>query len=265
MTGCDNKRALDDAAAIQKETLAALDRIQMQATETESVGITTLAELQEHREKMDRILKEGDRLHDQLDTTKKLQNKFQRWNLSFGNLRKANREAAGVKASLRKKDDIKRERQIRLSATVEESESSSAGSRTPPQSSSLVVKRSKRRDKKKKKKKQAPEQAPTQRGLLDGIETTDNPYRDELHNLADADAVIDTKLDGIDSQLDTLLGLSKNIHAETKRQNAAVDEITNQIESASDKQAVANSRARRFLTGRKRNEYEKKRTLFGAL
>lgn len=260
----ENKRALQNAATIQQDTLDALSRIQIQASETEMAGITTLAELHQHREQMDRILNEEDRLHDQLNTTQKLQNRFGRW--AWRRSDRAARKELEVAKSLQKaKEDGKKERDARIAVAAAE-----ATTTTSPKSSAKSSLKKKRKNKKRKNKRQVEDESSElygndDKGLLYGMDATanDNTYGNELQNLADTDAVIDTEIDNINSQLDTLLELSKTVNSETKRQDCTLNEITKQMDDANDKQAVANSRARRFLTGKKRSEYDKKFSLFG--
>lgn len=275
----NNQRALQDAATIQQDTLEALSRIQIQAAETELTGMTTLAELQQHREQMDRILQDGDRLHDQLDTTQQLQNKFGRWAWKRTDLA-ARKELEAAKSLQKKKEKKQKKRDSRIAeaagiATATTSESSSPTKSLKTSSSvksPLKKKKNRKKNKKWKNKRQVEDESSESysndddKGLLYGMNdatATDNAYGKEIQNLADTDAVIDTEIDNINSQLDTLLELSKTVNLESKRQDCTLEEITKQMEDANDKQAIANSRARRFLTGNKRSEYDKKFSLFG--
>jgi len=277
----DNRRAVQDAAAIQEDTLEALRRIEQQASEAEAAGVTTLAELQEHREKMDRILKEGDRLHDQLDTTHKLQNRLGRWGLKFNNRKAAQREVDKAKSSIKAKEVAAIEREIKIAPTVESmSPPSSAASNNSSGTNNGVVITPHSKNKKKKKIAKgvsALNDGKGSKALLYGtsVENSKNGSAkcacgddecvcDDLQKLGETDVAIEKHLDGIGTQLDGLLTLSKTIDSETRRQDRTIGEIERQIDDAKDKQAVANSRARRFLTGQKRQEYEKNFTLFGA-
>jgi hypothetical protein len=264
-----NRLALEQASDIQRDTLSAVRRIQLQASETESVGITTLEELQLQREKLDGILKAGDRLHEQLDTADRLQNRFGRWSLSLNSRRAAAKDAKKSIKDQKAKAKVEEERSLRISASMGSTGSTSAssyGSSSSPSpgsepvrvkhTSSLV----KSRPKKNSKKPTTCDDA-TPKGLLYGIDASGHENEGELNGLADADRAIDKELDTVSKQLEGLLGMSRAMGSEIKTQNSAMDEVESTLAKADYKSRVVNERGRRFLAGKPRAELDKKRAL----
>jgi hypothetical protein len=267
-TGTSNSRVLQQAAEIQQETIGALQRIQDQAAETESMGMTTLEELQLNREKLDNVLEEGDRLHMHLETTERLQNRFSRWNFKFSNRRAAVRDARKTLQGREAKAKAEEERSLRVSAssgsTGSTSVSSSDGSSISRDSSSPVrVKHTSSLVKSRPKKIRS--QLPTcdngPRDLLYGIQAKGHRNEDELWELADVDKLIDTELDKVSLQVERLLDMSRTIGAELKAQDAALDEVQSSLANADYKARVANERGRRLLTGTPRRELDRMRLL----
>jgi archaellum component FlaC len=267
-TGSNNSRALQQAAAIQQETRRALQRIQEQTAETESIGITTLEELQLHREKLDSILKEGDRLHSHLDKAERLQNRFGRWTLNFNNRRVAVRDTRKSLERQAAKTKAEAERSLRISASSlsmgSTSASSSNGSSISLGSSSpLRVKHTsslvKSRPKKNRGQPSTCDNGP--KDLLYGIHAKGHENEDELRELADADRVIDNELEKVSSQIEGLLDMSRTMSYELKTQSAALDEVEGSLAKADYKTRVVNERGRRFLTGKPRRELDRSRAL----
>lgn len=253
----ENKKALQEAADIQAETQAALQRIQQQAAETEELGATTLEELQEQRQKMDNILEAGDELHAHLDKTEKLQNKLSRWSLFFNRKaarRDANKEAEKVETS----NKVSSKRQARMAMTE-------ADSLVPVRKDESTARKGKRPTNKNKKNGGGDDMpVDHKKGLMYGVGAIDEENMDELNALADTDAAIDSTMDSVSAQLDSLVGMSKSIGSEVKTQSKGVDEIHDQIESANYKQKVVSNRGRRFMTGKLRRENEKEKELGGS-
>ena len=84
-TTSSNLSVLQATSQIQNGTKDALERIQRQIAESEAVGYMTLATVDEDNYKMNKMLKETDRLNENLDKTEKLQNKFGLWSLQWNN------------------------------------------------------------------------------------------------------------------------------------------------------------------------------------
>jgi hypothetical protein len=267
----NNRLALQQASDIQQDTLSAVRRIQLQASETESVGITTLEELQLQRETLDGILKAGDRLHGQLDTAEKLQNRFGRWSLSLSGGRRA--AAKDAKKSIKEqkaKAKLEEERSLRISAsmgsTTSTSASSSYGSLSSSSEQPVRVKHTSSLVKSRPKKAGRSHKATTcddgtPKGLLYGIDASGHENEGELNDLADADRAIDQELDAVSKQLEGLLGMSRAMGSEIRTQNSAMDEVESTLVKADYKSRVVNERGRRFLAGKPRAELDKQRAL----
>lgn len=266
----NNSLALQQASDIQQDTLSAVRRIQLQASETETIGITTLEELQLQREKLDGVLKAGDRLHEQLDTAERLQNRFGRWSLSLSGRRAAAKDAKKSIKEQKAKAKLEEERSLRILASMGSTTSTSASSygssstsNNEPvrvkHTSSLVKSRPKKAGKNNNKPTTCDDGTP--KGLLYGIDASGHENEGELNGLADADKAIDQELDTVSKQLEGLLGMSRAMGSEIRTQNTAMDEVETTLAKADYKSRVVNERGRRFLAGKPRAELDKKRAL----
>ena len=263
----NSSQACQQAAEIQQETLEAVQRIQLRAAETEAVGITSLAELQAHREKVETILSAGDRLHEQLDTAETLQNRFGRWNLQF-NRRAAKRDTKQELKALEKKELAKEERSLRISMASSDAinkngsltSSASSSLSSTPTSTPVRVKHTSSLVKSRPKKKQ-PVGDSGPKGLLYGLDPTGHENEQELRELAGTDQIIDKELDKVSSQLDGLLNMTKTMKTEIATQDVAMEEVSKTLVKADYKAKVVNDRGRRFLTGKPRRELDKSRVL----
>jgi hypothetical protein len=253
----EDKQALQDAALIQQDTQDAIRRIQQQAAETEDIGATTLAGLEEQRRQMDGILEAGDTLHNNLDKTEKLQNKLSRWSLFF-NRGAARRDVKEEEELHSQKEKVKSARQDRLdiqdSLAVHKNGGNSGTSTT----------RKGRRNKGNKSKESDEGPIDTNKvkskDLLYGTSAADKgEHAAELDELATTDREIDSALDDVGAQLDSILGMSSDINSQVKQQSKGVTEIHDQVEAADYKQKVVNNRNRRFMTGKLRKDNEKEK------
>jgi len=261
----DNKRACDDAKQIQQETIEALIRTKQQAADAELAGITTLEGLNAHREKLDQIMASGDRLHEALTKTENLQNRLGRWGLK-STWRGARKEVEAERSLRERQNSAKAEREERIckpdsqttQATIDTVDSSSG--------SDVVITKKKKKGwalTKRRSSKEKPKEA-AKTDLMVGI-SDDDPLRDDFEEMAATDKVVDGHLDDVNDQLDVLLQLSNTIKSETARQDLAIEEVQKQMDTANEKQKIANSRARRFMTGKLRSEHDKQKTLFGVV
>lgn len=256
LTKEDNKKVLADAAKIQNQTLEALARMKQKTALAESVGSTTVTKMQENRETMGNVIEAEDRLNDQLEKTERLQNSLSRWALSFNNKRSASREVN--QQARRKKQVDERASKIRALVDIQETPDKSNDSKKK-QRSLLSL----------KKKKTAPSK-PTLSDWQQGsslwssvsVKGQNNEYEKELNTLAETDAVIDQHIDDLALQLDKLVEHSMNIQEENRKQKGLHSEMNRRVQEADQGQSVANSRARRFMTGKLRKEHDKKFALF---
>ena len=79
-----DKEALEEAAKLQSKSKDALHRLQQDLEQTQQAGAMTLDDLYAQRRKLEGIESQGDRLHETLDETEKLQRKLGTWFGGFG-------------------------------------------------------------------------------------------------------------------------------------------------------------------------------------
>lgn len=260
----NDNQALDEAARLQADTKAALQRMQQQAAESQVVAVTTLEELQEQRHTLDHVGKQTNRLQSGLEKTKELQDRLSRWTLTF-NRRAATRtvkrerrqEERQQKKRLDKHGDMldgnvqqqrlqeARERRATKQAwkeldnlpidleEVDTDSASSDGSRTPPSADRYNNNN-------------------TTKAVDTSALTSDDIAR-RLAALHQEDEEIDAALDGLGAQVDTLLELAKAQGQEVRAQDSLLQDVHDDIQHATDLQKTANLRAKGFLqTPRKR-------------
>jgi len=249
----DDHEALEDAAAMQAATLEALERMQLDLAGTELVGHEVQEHLRNQQEQTLRIQQEADRLQSGLGKSNQLFNKLGRLGLRFRTEKKARNEVKKVynldcnpTAKARKKDSTKN--------TAE------AGSKSAKDESKHSMKRPKNLRRTKKSSKQETQHNP--KSLLQEMgDIQKNEHRDQLQSLADTDQEIDRHLEQIDSQLDSILTMSRSVHDQVQTQSRHVEEIHRQIDDVDREQKVVNHRARRFLDGKLRKQYDVQDTI----
>jgi hypothetical protein len=245
-----NQSLLQEAADTQRRTREALARIQRQAAETEAVGHATLAELEEQDRRIDQISQGTGRLHEKLDKSKRLQDRFAAWGLQVGTGRTATKLA---------RKERKDEKKLRL---LNENESKKAAVNqdwfqgdNPSRSSANEINRADLfgADCNRRKKGRG--------GREDDKGKTDiPPLSDEdrlfLNQIEAEDQALESELDGLGKQVNNLLSIVKSMGEEAGKQNRKLDKGTDDIEKANHKQTIVNHRARLFTMTRrqKRNE-----------
>lgn len=248
----DDVEALRHAAKIQMATKRALERIQNQVTDTELVGCTTLGELEKQREQLDRIMVEGDRLEVSLDTTEKLLNRFNMASLRFSNAGAAKRLVKKETKFRKGLEDKAKERAAEISQEIE-----SADIET---SAPIITKHSQKREKSVRKKTEkslgASSGTKTDRKSLFFGTASISPI-EEVKQLEDGDAEIEQQLDSLDLQIDELVRMSNEMSSSIQQQDKGLQQVNKQLERATTKQQVANHRTRWFLSGKKRESYER--------
>jgi len=108
-----NPTLLTKTKEIQNQTQKTLDRILRQAGETEEVGRLALTSLEAHDKQLDTILDETARTRETLKKTDKLQNKFSRWSLNFGDRRRAKKAVRKQKLHRSRKEKVCRDFRIK--------------------------------------------------------------------------------------------------------------------------------------------------------
>lgn len=232
--------ALVDAAGIQQETLASVQRMQAQAAQSEDVGNLTLEQLERQRAKIDATMVEGDRLHQNLDATEKLQNRLSRWALRF-NRGRAVRESKFERDQEKRKKDNAEKRTARMNEPLK-------GAKNDLTPVTITKKKNGRVRKNRKEEKENDRTVEHRKdGVTFGVSSEGGEYDDEIHHLAQTDKGIDEGLDAVGSQLDRLLHMSNTIESEVTSQNKGIDAMQEQMEEAHLKQKIINKRSRRFL------------------
>lgn len=250
-----DREALEQASAIQEDTLAALQRAHQQASETHDVGVTTLEELHAHRAQLDKIQQEGDRLDEALTQSEKLQNRLGKWAFAWRSNKVARRQAEEERKQQEELDRKKEARAAQRQAELEEQQAAKEST-----SSNTVMISPHRKQKSPRKAKAGTSPSKTKIGLTEGIDPNDK-HKKEFEQLASTDAEIDQSLDALGSQLDSLLALSKEVGSETNNQSRGISNVSTRIEESKQRQNIVNKRSTRFFSGQKRREHEKQDTL----
>jgi hypothetical protein len=239
MTSHDSAEAfvLDEATRLQEETIDALKRIQDHVGDAEEEGALTLEQLRRQHVVAGRALDEADRLNEGLDETKRLQNKLSRWTLTFGKGRERDPLATRPRSS---------------GATLKVT---SKSEQTKPKGKTA---KSRQQGKENRAK-----EFDSQDDILKGV-TPDN-YNEEFQKISDNDREIDGMLDETAEILGRLEKLSQDIEQEVSLQGETINQMENKLETAHDKQEAANSRARRFLTGKWRRQGDQMPTVERAI
>eukprot|EP00545_Synedropsis_sp_CCMP1620_P007857 CAMPEP_0119022584 /NCGR_PEP_ID=MMETSP1176-20130426/28319_1 /TAXON_ID=265551 /ORGANISM="Synedropsis recta cf, Strain CCMP1620" /LENGTH=228 /DNA_ID=CAMNT_0006977479 /DNA_START=195 /DNA_END=881 /DNA_ORIENTATION=- len=212
-------KALGETADIQQETIEALRRIQEHAEDTEEMGALTLEDLKHQKYAMNNIVNETDRIDRGLDETRRLQNKLGRWTLTFGKGRAGNSRKSGYLP--KRETPPKREKK-------------------PPKHIKLTKKDAVPKHFKENKEPD----------VMFGATALKESHADECNIIEENDQEIDSMLDETADILGRLEFMSSNINNEVRTQKEALGEVERNVERANDKQDVANSRARNFLTGK---------------
>jgi hypothetical protein len=270
----NDQEVLTEAQRLQGDTRAALQRMQHQAAETTQVGSATLAALQEQRATAARSAEQTERLHGNLDETDRLQNRLGRFSL-FNGRRRANREAARDAAQQEKQaataerlaPKVSRDEKLaqKLTSAQERREAKftldnlAIGDEEEEDvedknSSNAEKEEGHRQITAEKKTETAPTSTRTTRTKASSkSRARKSSIDDQLAELDAADGEIDQALDGIGSQLDTLLNMATEQGTEMRAQSAALDEVDHQVGLANVRQKAVNKRTRRFLTGKLRD------------
>ena len=213
-----DKEALEEAAKLQSKSKDALHRLQQDLEQTQQAGAMTLDDLYAQRRKLEGIESQGDRLHETLDETEKLQRKLGTWFGGFG---------AGT--SKKKK----------VEATPDQKENNQ-------NDSTDKKKKWKFRKSSKKSEKSDGPVLNVRKGLLEG-EDIPLEHKDELNALARGDEELDAQMDLIGNQLKNILDMTQEIGTESKNHGQRLDKVNTQIADANQRQKKANKKARRLL------------------
>jgi len=211
------KAALEEAARLQSQSKDALIRTQVSLEQTQQAGIATLQDLHAQRRHLEKIEGQGDRLHDQLDETNKLQRKLGTW---FG--------GAFVKLA-----------PGRQAKKVDSVESDQKDSDHPNKRQKKKTKHSKLPFLKSSKKNNKEVLVMNVRkGLLDDVDDGSIPveHQEDMYALAQGDKELDAQMDIIGNQLTDIINLAETIGTQTKMQGQQLSTVQCQMEDAADRQ-----------------------------
>ena len=237
-----NGQALDKAQRMQQDMRLALERIQQQTTETEELGAETLTELRDQRQQTERIDMDAQYLHSKLDASTKLQDSFDRWAMNWGGRHKRRAKAEASELMVRSKQREQIGRSSKDDSQMKVIKSRNQAARMSATTSTTV-----------KSSKTASVKGPCQERKNDLAEqppTLDEESKERLEEIARNDNELDDMLDVASASLDRLAELSLAINEESQMQNKNMDDLVKSTDKASKKQAVANSRIKRVLTGK---------------
>ena len=247
----DDVQVLRQASKLQSATKQALYRIQSQVSDTAMLGCATLEELHLQREHLDRIMVEGDRLEVAVDTTEKLQNRFARGSLRFGNASAARRLVNKETKFRTSMEERGRERAAEITQQI--------NSPDIEVSLPVITKHSQPRERSIRKNKESTTEILTtgsaRKSLLFGVSVA--PVSG-LEQLEQNDDEIEETLEGLGSHIDELVRMSNEMAYTVQSQDKSLQHVNQQLERVTTKQQVANHRSRWFLSGKKRETYERK-------
>lgn len=252
-----DRQALEEAEAIQKKTLDALQRIQSTAAETEETGISTLGSLKEQKDQFTRVFEAADRVDAGLLKTEKLQDRMSLWSLRF-NKRSAKRDVDRERKDAKKlaQEHAKLARQ-RLKERKGEADEEDEDPKTK-----TVNQKKKKANKKTKKSRTVNDEFDTKKDLLYGVdEAAAGKHKAKLDELNAVDEEIDQALDSVAKQVDSILAIGKEMNTEINSQDRQMDTLVERVERTKYKQAVVNKRTTKFLDGNLRKQHDMLDTL----
>jgi hypothetical protein len=262
----DDDAALNEAARLQQSTLAVLRRIQSTNAETQESGIQSLEALKEQREQFGRVFAAADRVDTGLQKTEKLQNKLGLLSLRFGTKRSAKKDVDSHRNEARKlaqqhaKLAEKRLKEKRQDTGDDDASSnaSSKKSNADEKANKAMAKKQKKKNTKKKALASFADGFALKKDLLYGVDltnVTNDLHREKLQQLNETDQEIDTALDEVSTQVETILSMGKEMRREVLAQDDSIDVLTDRVERSQYKQEIVNKRTTKFLDGRVRKQH----------
>ena len=215
---------------MQAQARAAIQRIQEQTEQTKEVATMTLEELRDQRRQSELIELQAQSIEEKLNHSLSLQNSFDRWSLN-----------------LRGKAQAKKEAKVVLAAAKAKSSEKSSSTSMDPAITAITNTVTAPRHPVEQKKEVLIESTcknSVDRNPLDEDDTAG------LDRINQTDKELDRFLDQIDASLDGITNLSLAMKEEAHSQHERLKSVSQTMERANEKQAVALSRVRRSLTGR---------------
>lgn len=225
-----DKEALDEAAKLQAKSKDALHRMQHELEQTQQTGAMTLDDLYAQRRKLEEIEGEGDRLHEKLDETEKLQRKLGTW---FGGA--FHKKGSSRNGRTKKKDKATE------SSKIDQKEN---------EPNNNTEKKNKWAFRKSSKKSASESKEPVvnvRKGLLEDMDAVPAEHADELNNLARGDEELEAQMDLIGDQLGNILSLAEDMGAESKNHGRKLNTINTQLDEAAPRQKKAIKKTKRLL------------------
>ena len=267
----NNQYVLEDAALTQAQTKESVQRMQRQLAETDVIGSMTLADLEDKGTRVNNISREADRLNAILDNTKRLQDRFAGWSLTFGTRRQARKLARAERDEERhvqamERDGIggKSSRCVKNSRVA----SDATNDQDPWFREDPIGKTKKNEEQSKRnelfganaesekaRSKPDPEHTTSQ---AEGAPLSQNE-QDFLESIESVDNDIDSELDVVSKQVERLMKMATSMGEETEQQNQTLTNVTDDMDKANHKQRVINHRAHLFTM--KRREKRKNRRM----
>lgn len=215
---------------MQAQARAAMQRIQEQTEQTKEVATMTLEELRDQRRQSELIELQAQSVEEKLNHSHSLQNSFDRWSLNLRGKKRAKKEAkvvlAGAKAKLAEKSWSKS-----MDPAIAAIKDKVTAPRHPVERNKEVL----------------IESASKNSVDLNPLDEDDMAGLDRINQ---NDNELDQILDQIDASLDGITNVSLAMKEEADSQHENLKSVSQTIERANEKQAVAISRVRRSLTGK---------------
>ena len=224
-----DKEALKEAANLQAKSKDALHRMQQELEQTQQTGAMTLEDLYAQRRRLEGIEAEGDRLHDKLDETEKLQRKLGTW---FGG---AFQRKGSSYSSKNRKNKV---------AESDQKENDPENNNTEKKKKWAFRKSSKKSASDNNKEPIIN----VRKGLLEDVDDIPAEHTEEMNALARGDEELEAQMDLIGDQLGTILTMAQDMGTESKNHGRKLDTIHSQIDEAAPRQKRAIQKTKRLLS-----------------
>ena len=272
-TNTPNELMLQSTIQLQDDTKRVLESIQSSLVECDMIGCTTLVTLDEDNYKTSKILRDATRLNTNLGTTCKLQNKYALWSFNWNNTtgRAKRQMRKKEKENMKQRKKQEQEEQLKLW----ELETKKIKATNNPKT---IIDASNRNDKELLFRgcHQSSQKGPggghhihwspdknINNGAMkvqqsssrqDQLTHPEQSMLDHVEYTNDVD--IDSTLDSISKQMESLLIVSNTIHDSITIQNSKLSTLENELDKVDEKQSIINSRHLRFMN--KNNKKRKK-------
>lgn len=226
-----NSVLLRETKETQNRMLETLDRTLRQAAEIEEVGKMTVESLVKHDEQLDTILEEAARTRETLKKTDKLQNKFARWSLRFGNRRRAR------KAQRKGKTDCSVKGKVCSNLRTKEKDDKAILNKKNKELNILFGKLAH----KIKNEPTRPEMKSNNKRCVElPLSLDDEKY---LHDIAITEEHhIDPALDALGEQLDGLMSLSLSMNESINKEEYKLNTVEKKLDKLNNRVNLANLR-----------------------